>query len=142
MASATKTPKLALPQWTASEKPERTDFNDAFDKIDDFAILDAWHAATLVNSWAAWGGQRVPSYRKDAQGKVSLSGFITGGASNSVAFTLPAGYRPTVVESFCISDQAVYPGFVTISSNGEVQVIYGAPGVRQMILSGVSFFNT
>jgi len=35
MASASKTPNLDLPQWLETEKPERTDFNAAFDAIDD-----------------------------------------------------------------------------------------------------------
>ena len=35
MASASKTPNLNLPQWVETEKPERTDFNTAFDAIDD-----------------------------------------------------------------------------------------------------------
>ena len=34
MASASKTPNLNLPQWVGTEKPERTDFNTAFDAID------------------------------------------------------------------------------------------------------------
>ena len=34
MASASKTPKLNLPQWVGTEKPERTDFNAAFEAID------------------------------------------------------------------------------------------------------------
>lgn len=36
MASASKTPNLNLPQWVGTEKPERTDFNAAFDAIDEF----------------------------------------------------------------------------------------------------------
>lgn len=35
MASTNKTPNLNLPQWVGTEKPERTDFNAAFDAIDD-----------------------------------------------------------------------------------------------------------
>ena len=34
MASASKTPNLNLPQWVGTEKPERADFNAAFDAID------------------------------------------------------------------------------------------------------------
>ena len=34
MASASKTPNLNLPQWVGTEKPERTDFNAAFNEID------------------------------------------------------------------------------------------------------------
>lgn len=37
MGSVTKTTNLALPQWSATEKPERTDFNAAFLAIDVMA---------------------------------------------------------------------------------------------------------
>ena len=38
MASASKTPNFNLPQWVGTEKPERTDFNAAFDVIDSFDL--------------------------------------------------------------------------------------------------------
>ncbi len=38
MASASKTPNLNLPQWVGTEKPERTDFNAAFDAIDGLVV--------------------------------------------------------------------------------------------------------
>ena len=41
MASASKTPNLNLPQWVGTEKPERTDFNAAFDAIDDHVAESA-----------------------------------------------------------------------------------------------------
>ncbi len=34
MSYTNKTPNLNLPQWVGTEKPERTDFNAAFDAID------------------------------------------------------------------------------------------------------------
>ena len=45
MASASKTPNLNLPQWVGTEKPERTDFNAAFDAIDTTV---ASHLAEIV----------------------------------------------------------------------------------------------
>ena len=36
MASSNKTDKLQLPQWQLSDKPEMSDFNDAFEKVEDF----------------------------------------------------------------------------------------------------------
>lgn len=41
MASASTTPNLNLPQWVETEKPERTDFNAAFDAIDDHVAESA-----------------------------------------------------------------------------------------------------
>ena len=48
MASASKTPNLNLPQWLETEKPERTDFNAAFDAIDD--VLFVVPACRVYNS--------------------------------------------------------------------------------------------
>lgn len=54
-----------------------------------------WIAPTLVNSWANFGsGYETAAYLKDPLGFVHLKGLITGGTTNTTAFTLPAGYRP------------------------------------------------
>jgi hypothetical protein len=52
-----------------------------------------WIAPSLINSWAnvaGWGA----GYLRDPFGVVHLRGRVNGGANNSVAFVLPAGYRP------------------------------------------------
>lgn len=46
MASASKTPNLNLPQWVGTEKPERTDFNAAFDEIDTTVASHLAESAT------------------------------------------------------------------------------------------------
>ena len=48
MASASKTPNLNLPQWVGTEKPERTDFNAAFDAIDTTVASHLADAVTDV----------------------------------------------------------------------------------------------
>jgi len=64
----------------------------------------AWHTVGAAgevpfqNSWANLGapsGQPQARYRKLANGMVTMQGVITGGALNSIAFTLPAGWRPS-----------------------------------------------
>lgn len=49
MASAARTPNLSLPQWTAGEKPERTDFNAAFLALDNDAMDRGWER--LSGTW-------------------------------------------------------------------------------------------
>lgn len=60
---------------------------------------DTWHKVGepnepgFLNSWASAGPGAF--FRKDAAGNVHLRGFVSGGASGTVAFILPVGYRPT-----------------------------------------------
>ena len=113
MASASKTPNLNLPQWVETEKPERTDFNAAFDAIDDeFASLlegGEVYQATLQNGWTG-----TLTYKKNDLGQVSLKGELTAGtvAANTVVSTLPAGYQPTA--------RTGIPVIITETGNGAV----------------------
>jgi hypothetical protein len=56
-----------------------------------------WTAPTLAGFWADEGSGTYysPGYYKDAMGWVRLRGAIKSGGSNTTAFTLPTGYRPT-----------------------------------------------
>lgn len=75
----------------------------------------------FVNSWvnAAVG---VPArYRKDPAGNVVVQGDISVGASGTVAFTLPAGYRPDRDIFFGdLQDGGAAGGFVKIGADGTV----------------------
>jgi len=54
-----------------------------------------WLAPTFQNSWAnVGGGAQAVEYFKDQNGVVYIKGECVGGASGTVAFTLPTGYRP------------------------------------------------
>jgi hypothetical protein len=48
---------------------------------------------TPKNGWTIYNGSPI-SARKDAQGRVTLSGQITGGALDSAALTVPTNMRP------------------------------------------------
>lgn len=50
MASAATTSNLGLPQWVETEKPQRTDFNTAFDAIDD-AIVSQVYSVNITTTW-------------------------------------------------------------------------------------------
>lgn len=73
-------------------------------------------APAFQNAWAAIGGSIVFFY-KGVDGEIYLSGTVTGGASGTVAFTLPAGYRPFGTEFF-----GAYGGTVQIDAAGQVLV--------------------
>ena len=99
MASASKTPNLNLPQWVETEKPERTDFNTAFDAIDDvidggsatpFAAMPYVGTAPIIESGSNTDGHWV----KFADGTLIQWGKIiyTGSVSNT-ALSAGGGYR-------------------------------------------------
>lgn len=52
MSSAATTPNLALPQWVAAEKPERTDFSAAFLAIDGSGAFD-WNLIAETFTYAS-----------------------------------------------------------------------------------------
>ena len=99
MASASKTPNLNLPQWVETEKPERTDFNAAFDAIDTTIDAKANKAmgqtftATLQNGWTG-----TLLYSKNELGQVYIRTTVdlTMGTTTlgTAITTLPEGYRP------------------------------------------------
>lgn len=73
MAAAAKTPNLNLPQWVATEKPERTDFNAALSAIDGAIIVES-------------GSNANGSYIKFADGTMICSGMAIG------SITFPIGF--------------------------------------------------
>jgi hypothetical protein len=102
--------------------------------------LGAWIAPTLVNSWTDASGTGFgcsPGYRKLADGQhVELAGLFSGGASNTVAFTLPVGFRPKTFKFHPIanggSGTVVY---CTIQTTGDVSLL----GTTAISLDGVIF---
>lgn len=107
MASASKTPNLNLPQWVGTEKPERTDFNAAFDAIDD-------HVAESSSKHIKESGSNPNgSYIKFDDGTLicyqnvlfTYSGFLeTTGDSIVALWTFPHAYAaPPVVGANVVS---------------------------------------
>lgn len=96
--------------------------------------------ATLKNSWVNYSsGYRPASYYRDPAGVVHLAGLIKGGTTSAetVLFTLPAGYRPSVAEKFfCVSMNAIC--VIDVYNNGDVAIKAGA-NAGWVSLSGVSF---
>jgi len=94
----------------------------------------AWVAPTLLNSWANFGSAfETIGYLKDPLGFVHLKGVATGGATNTIAFMLPAGYRPGAKTSH---PAAGVTATVNIDTSGNVTLNFSSGTVG---LSGLSF---
>lgn len=61
----------------------------------DWMTVGATGAPAFQNSWSAGALGQPPRFRKDAAGNVHLFGAMEGGGTGTVAFTLPAGFRPS-----------------------------------------------
>lgn len=98
-------------------------------------------APSLINSWANIGAPyRNAGYWKDGFGMVHLQGAIKTGAGNTVAFILPAGYRPSATVALAPSYKVGQNGstcWVTIDSSGNVTC--GQGGSTGTGLDGLSF---
>lgn len=98
-----------------------------------------WTALTLVNSWATVSG-RTPSYHKDALGYVHLRGMMSGGASGSLAFTIPAGFRPGVFASYVAAGAAAnLPNVANLDTTGTMNVFLTTGG-STVALDGIPPF--
>lgn len=102
------------------------------------------------NSWVDdtgdFTGLSLAGYRIDGAGRVQLRGAIKGGGRNTVAFTLPAGYRPVGTEvqnvATLTAGGASDVTWISITSDGKVTLTNGAAaGWQWVTLNGVSFWN-
>ena len=108
MASASKTPNLNLPQWVGTEKPERTDFNAAFDAIDTTvashlaeSVSDGVHGLGVVTAYMTLLNSSTNGVLLTKQGSIVVvsissvfSGTIPSGGFTTLG-TIPAGFIPT-----------------------------------------------
>lgn len=101
----------------------------------------AWQAPNLNAPWTNYGDAFAnAAYRKDGN-RVQLRGLVKAGASGSVIFTLPAGFRPPAQQIYVASCGAATPARVDIRSNGEVIVSQAPSGTfGELSLDGVAFF--
>jgi hypothetical protein len=90
-----------------------------------------WVSPSLINSWVSASTPNTPAgYRVNARtGNVELQGLVSGGSSGTIAFTLPAGYRPLNSVYF-----ATNGGGVEVTAGGSVYITGTTVG-----LNGVFF---
>lgn len=110
----------------------------SWQKIYHEGMETGWFAPTFENGW-----QQVDAtdhkvlYRKDADNMVHLRGLVSGGAYNTRAFILPAGYRPGNLLIFGpATNVSNLPARVDIYETGSVYIIYGSAWVS---LAGIAF---
>ena len=106
----------------------------------------AWTPVVFQNGWANQGtGWETAAYLKDPFGFVHLKGVITGGADDTIAFTLPAGYRPGATTVNACGDAGTESPTSTVNARiaptGTVDIQYGTTaGAGAFIgLSGITF---
>lgn len=119
---------------------------DAVVKVLDTAVKalaktttdSGWVAAALENVWKNTGGAFLTgAYRKQGN-QVRLRGLIEGGLTETTAFTLPEGFRPTATVIAPASSGENKTGNVHIASTGIVEPHYTS--VTKIIsLDGIMF---
>ncbi len=98
-----------------------------------------WKKPTLTNSWAYGGSDTSePAYTKDPDGIVHLRGSVAGGMSDTVAFTLPPGYRPAAISLFPVYADENTTDSLYIGADGKVYPL-GDDVQYFTSLDGVSF---
>lgn len=101
-----------------------------------------WQTPTLINGWKSYQKSYAPvGYYKDDAGAVHLRGLLASGTVNTVAFVLPAGFRPAYRLVFasvgnnggdvlCRND---------VDAAGNVKIAVTGGGTTWNSLDGISF---
>lgn len=107
-----------------------------------------WQTPSYNSGWAAdsasAGTYQPLQFRLDAQNNVILDGIMhtTSSTPNAVAFTLPAGYRPTGKGRRFITMSntgGLVPVYISIATNGDVSVTSN-PGASNVDVMFENFF--
>lgn len=108
----------------------------------------------LLNSWTHFGSiSRYPKFLRDEQGRVYLSGTVTGGKPSHGALPrsticyLPEGFRPLYATHVPVAsssptgkDEEAVPAILIVRPDGEVIAKNYDPG--WLSLDGMMFFTT
>ena len=95
---------------------------------------------SFQGGWTNYGGGRATAgFFKDQQNIVYLKGSITGGASGTVAFTLPAEYRPASTLLLSVTSGSFVVVTATLDSSGQLSPFCDGGCVGSIGLDGLSF---
>lgn len=87
-----------------------------------------WIFPTLLNGWVLSSNGAFPAqYYKDEIGIVHMNGVITGGAPDTIIFTLPAGFRPKTTHRVSVimySSTNYASAIISILPSGNVNVSF------------------
>jgi hypothetical protein len=107
-----------------------------------------WHVVgaagepAFQNNWRNNGGvEQTAAFMKDPFGFVHLRGLVVGGPPNTMAFTLPSGYWPSLNEVFpLITSVAFHRGVLVVGTNGGTNPVALESGSVFVSLAGVTFY--
>jgi hypothetical protein len=109
---------------------------DEVNRLTTLTTPPAWiPVTTFQNGWSNFDAVQVAAYRKIGD-LVYLRGVIKGGTVPNVAFTLPAGYRPTQTCGFAVNANEV-AGVINVRTSGTVDMQTGNPAY--FWLTGIIF---
>lgn len=83
--------------------------------------------ASMTNSWVTFDAStnQPVQYRKTVDGMVELIGVIKNGVVGSACFTLPSGYRPSLLMNFSAASNGAF-GIAQIANTGVVTPAVGS----------------
>lgn len=130
--------------WAANQVAWEQAVSTYVNSIGTAVALPTWHAPSLINSWTNFGAGTAPAaYSKDATGRVWLRGAISGGANGSVAFVLPAGFRPPYTQTSLIPVlSGVATASVDTSGNVTIQNLTSGSDCNTLTLLDQASFST
>ena len=89
----------------------------------DVTVNKSWQAISLTNNWENYGTTYQAAEYKKVGSQIFLRGLIRNGSNNTIAFTLPAGCKPSADLKFTTnSDNEGGIAVVTISTSGTVTI--------------------
>lgn len=101
-------------------------------RLDELETAEDWSDASYENGWVTESGTSDAAFYKH-NGVVRLRGVMNGEvATDTTAFTLPAGYRPETTVRFPLSywnSTNYVPGLIAVLEDGRVSVEDNAGGV-------------
>jgi hypothetical protein len=104
-------PSEAFPEWVRSVET----------RLDELSRAQQyrWVTATLLNSWANYGGGFAVARYTKAGGVVHMQGLVGGGTMGTGVLALPVGYRPAG-SLLCATICGNLLGRINVMSDGTV----------------------
>lgn len=100
------------------------------------------NVTVFTNGWGDWGIPYPPmAYTITATGTIQLRGAIASATSNSIAFTLPVGYRPPYTLLYTVPVDVASSTYGTVSINAAGQVYIESVNNKAVSLNSISFYN-
>ena len=104
----------------------------------DVTVNKSWQEIILTNEWENYGAGYQSAQYKKIGNQIFLRGLIRNGSNNTIAFTLPSGYRPPADLKFTTNtNNEGGTAVVTINASGTVTINHYTGWVA---LEQISFF--